>query len=57
MFIEGSWSRFYVLPNHANRGSRDSEERNMSSVVSYKHFASNEAKSPDAVLPDSVVIC
>ncbi len=29
----------------------------MNSVVSYKHFAANEAKRPDAVLPDSVVIC
>jgi len=29
----------------------------MNSVVSYKHFASTEAKSPDAVLPDSVVTC
>jgi len=29
----------------------------MDSVVSYKDFASNETKSPDAVLPDSVVIC
>jgi hypothetical protein len=29
----------------------------MNSVASYKHFASDEAKSPDGVLPDSVVIC